>query len=78
MGLPHRVLLCATLAVAQNMGQWVGGEHCAAFAEATAALLLVPNVVAAGAARTGCTSLERWSAPHMVTHVELPSLRRPH
>ena len=29
MGLPHRVLLCATLAVAQNMGQWVGGEHCA-------------------------------------------------
>ncbi|CAH0375637.1 unnamed protein product [Pelagomonas calceolata] len=29
MGLPHRVILCATLAVAQNMGQWVGGEHCA-------------------------------------------------
>ena len=28
----HRLLLCAALAgsgAAQNMGQWVGGEHCA-------------------------------------------------
>ena len=30
--MAHRLLLCAALAgsgVAQNMGQWVGGEHCA-------------------------------------------------